>query len=352
MPVSSKPADDTKGQIPDVVLYQGCTLYGFDTTWSLLPIVPMNGELVVLNAKSETTSKAVLAYQGERYLLKRVPWYCAEKSFIQFMLSFEGFLDERGFSVPHLQKTADGALFVSVGEGFFYLQRFCSGLSFQGSMTEAYQAGAALGQLHHLSELYGKAIDITQLAPYKETVFAIGRNMIRVVEEIISKADSRLTPSELESLTRFTRVGVSTCGYQSVVMPIHGDYNPYNLLFHEDGQVLAVFDWENTAIDNPAHDVAEGLLDFAYWQYRPHSTRFAGLPTVLDVDLAGAFINGYRSTNPALYQTVRGILPQVAGAVFFELFALGLARGDYQFQDAGLAASLWESLAASVKDLS
>lgn len=340
MPILVKPTDTTKGQISDLVLSDVQRLYGFDHSCYVLPIVPMNGRLVVLNAKSETTSKAVLSHHDQQFLLKQVPWYCSNRLFVEFMLAFQAFLYQQRFPVPEVISSGDGDLFVEINNEFYYLQRFVSGNIYTGQPEEIVESGVALGRLHRLSEQYAATLDVTRYGGFRESAFHLAITMVEVLEGIVRSNQERLPASQADRLfawchaAKLLALQLETsvkASYLDDTLQVHGDYNPFNLMYTGSGRVAYAFDLENTTLDNPAHDVAEGLLDFCFHIYRPYSTRFERLPAALNADAARRFLNGYAATNAATLQRIAPILPAVVGATLIELVTLGVVRSDYDF---------------------
>ena len=341
MPIAEKRRDETKGQITDETLGRILAFYGFGDSWSLLPVVPVGGTLVVLNAKAETTRKAVVSYQRHQYLLKEVPWYCSEASFVQFMLTFYQQLADEQFPVPELI-AARGMhrSFVEVDNHFYYLQRFLLGASYSEKQTEIWQAGANLARMHRLSAQFSRKFAEVEAHPFRESTFRLSREMVGVLENLINVNRGRMGEMQSQRLSEYCREATTLLTklekdvqptYSLSTIQVHGDYNPLNLLYGPEGTVIATLDFENTALDNPVHDIAEGLLNFCFHLYRPSSARFARLPHDFRKEAVLQFIDGYRRFNPAAYEATENILPQVLTAVFIELYTLGLVRGDYDF---------------------
>jgi hypothetical protein len=194
--------------------------------------------------------------------------------------------------------------------------------------------------MHALSAQYVAEAGLSAEGGFRESSFHLAIMMIEVLEGIVRSNAARLPDAQMRMLLRGCAEAKTLVAdleaaviteYRQELLQVHGDYNPFNLMYHANGSVAYMFDLENTALDHPVHDLAEGLLDFCFHVYRPFSTRFGRLPATLNHEAALLFLDGYRSTNPSAFDRVARILPTVVGSTFIELFTLGVVRGDYDF---------------------
>jgi len=349
MPVHKKPLDETKGQIGDRVLERIVADYGLEESWIVLPIIPMNGSLVVLNNRHTTTMKAVIESKNRRYLVKEAPWYCSEKEFVSSMTSFMSFLHKESFPIPRSLETCAGFRYSMQRKKFYYCQEFVEARVFDGSIEQIRSAGENLGVFHLLSKDYYSTHDTTAL-PH-ETSFTVAKNMTRVLEQNVERLVTQEGDQKIWDAYRqySAKVLEKWTSKQAPNLCIHGDYNPLNLLFESDNSVVATLDFENVACDSAVHDVAEALLGVSFNKYRQHSTRFAELATDMNYEAFHTFLDGYMSTRRE-FDVKATQLPENTGAVCIQLISLGLLRGDYSFQEIDRAPQIIDGVVKAVKE--
>ncbi len=191
--------------------------------------------------------------------------------------------------------------------------------------------------------LASTAIDLHQYADtFREDVFGISRQMISLVKEFIGRNGQNLGGEDINRLQAFAdsseraletykKTGAMS-EYGKYVIPVHGDFNSRNLVFSEDGEVIAVLDFDNSSFDDVVHDIAEGLINFSFIKYAGASNAYS-LPDSLDAAAGKAFLDGYDASNRAALESSRGKISYAASAVLIELLCLGIIRGDYKFSD-------------------
>ena len=336
MPVSEKPLDETKGQIPDLILQVVLGELGLKSSWMIFPLIPLNGNLSVLNAKSVTTRKAIVFYEDEHYLLKEIPWYCSNEDFVKFMFSFHEKLFKKSFPVPEVVLSNLDMPFVSLRGKYYYLLKFIRGEVYGKKPKQIFNAGQNLARLHTLSS----SLEQKPIGKFTENPCKLAKGMVDIVKELRDSNHARIDDDDLKRLDYFLsesnehiRQYESNLGSicQAKLMQIHGDYNPYNLIYNKDDEVIATLDLENTAFDNILHDLAEGILDFCFNEYSRGTNRFSFLPKEVDIRRARNFIDGYRAVGESLFDQLKKGLADALGATFIELLALGVVRGDFDF---------------------
>jgi Ser/Thr protein kinase RdoA (MazF antagonist) len=359
MPVADKPKDETRGQITDIILEKIINSYTDDMEWSVTPIIPMNGQIVVLNSKSETTKKAVVRFDGKHYIIKQIPWYCSDISFANFMLEFQNYLFKKGFKIPEIVKTKESNLFTVITNNIYYVQKFIIGEVYSDNIQQILHAGENLADMHRISNEYYKCLNDDTKDKYSENSIDLSADMVGVLNRLIESNLDRFTRKQIVSLTNYCKE--STAFLQEIrsvlqdgildEIQVHGDYNPYNLIFDNDGKIIATFDFENTSIDHPSHDIAEALLDFSFHKYKPYSTRFSDLSAGIDLNKASALLSSYCKHTIFDNDYICKNLPIFVSATFVELFSLGIVRGDYSFDLADGALKTMDTLYQDTKQL-
>jgi Ser/Thr protein kinase RdoA (MazF antagonist) len=275
------------------------------------------------------------------------------------MLSFHRYLYKKGFPIPQLMESGNKS-FAEFEGRFYYLQRFIIGEAYGGHPEEVANAGRHLGHMHILSERLFQEIPAYRDGRFRENPFQLARSMMDVLKQVQNLDETENKNPGIPLLKNFYREGqrfvdkietqVGKEFHQSIFQ-VHGDYNPFNLLFGKQRDVIATFDLENTAVDNPCHDIAEAVLDFCFNRYRPNSTNFAGLPGFFDKEKAITFLSAYNDVNPRIYEKVKAFLPGVGGAIFIELYTLGLVREDLAIDTIPSALQIKEKIVREFKEV-
>ena len=156
----------------------------------------------------------------------------------------------------------------------------------------------------------------------------------------------------VHDLTRQLDVAEGACleaGWRDLeIVPVHGDYNPWNLLFNQSDEVAAILDFDNCDMGPHLHDVAEMLITFSYMDYQNDSTNFSAPRRVgLDQNTASLLLKSYRGVRPFTAAELR-CLPFVCISTMIELCSLGLLRRDF---DLGSMTNIMATLAAIPRQL-
>lgn len=342
--IEKKSIDTYLGQLPDEVLDTLLKKFGFDETWIVLPFLNVNGKEVAINRRSETAKKAIILYQEKFFMLKEIPWYCSNKNFVQYELSYQAELFKQGFPIPKIQTTSDGNLFTEFTydktERYFFLQEFIVGNSWDSNIKKLQNTAKSLACLHNIS------LEIKQnlkaIIPVGN-VFSLAEKMVNVVTEVLNDKSDQVTKTDSDKLRAFityanvklaqAKLNAENKKYNEIAFPIHGDFNPWNLIYNDSHDIIGVIDFDNSIKDNPVHDLAETILDFCFFTFRNQKTRLSGVPTILNKNLCKEILQSYyKEAGKPLAKTIE-YLEEAALAISIELFALGIVRGDYNFND-------------------
>jgi len=332
MPIKSKPQDVHFGLIPDKLIEMILLQYGIKA-WSILPFFSLNKTVMDLNQRTDTSRKVLLRINRKVYFLKEFPWYCSKKSFIKTELDFMDFLHRHNFPVPHIVRTTKGNLFSTIKGKYYALFKFVDGKSWSKSKLEAYNAGMFLGNMHKLSLLYLKS--------HKNRMNEIGGHVFDHAKKFLNLANNYFKISFTKTkifkeylnfsykLLLKSRLSAAKKGYFSLKLPIHGDFNPFNMVFSKDKDILTIMYFDNFCFDNPAHDIAEGLIRFSYLKFAKLTSNYEQVQDVYNRESATAFIKGYKKTNKEAYDNLRKYLPEACIALAIEFSALGILCGYY-----------------------
>lgn len=339
MLIEKKDIDSYLGMLPDLVMSQCMKQYGYqEDEWIVLPFININDCAMAINRRSETARKAVIMLAEDcKIVLKEIPWYCSSKEFTTYEIEFQKILSDLNYPIPNIYSTVEGQLFCTSNynnkESYIFAQKFQDGESWKGNEKEYVSMAAALAKFH--SGCYQVANKMVLYNPPKSNVFVLAKKMLDVAKQNIYETNVNVL--EMEDYYRYASEKIRkyqeqalTLGYFDLVVPVHGDFNPWNLIFSQTGEVVAILDFDNSILDNPVHDLCEALVDVCYFEYKPNTTRFQGIPKKFDSAKAKLFLDIYKqNSGDALYSLV----PCVSAVISIELIALAIARFDYNSSD-------------------
>jgi len=347
MLIAKKDMDTYLGILPDNLIYQSLDAYGFDDSWIVLPFMNINNKALAINRRSETARKAVILYKEEVYILKEIPWYCASKDFVAYEMHLQENLRSCGNPIPKILKAGNGELFIHLfredKEKFLFLQRFISGRSWAGTDTQDLNASRTLARLHKSFYEISRQMKC-HFNPPCTTVFDLANKMLAVTQQVLKENSEHLCARDITGFNDFfarQSERIALCqetafalGYKEIAVPIHGDYNPWNIVFDPNtGDASGIIDFDNSAIDNPVHDLAEFLLNFCFLKFRSNVTRYSEAPTSFDANRALMLISEYRKEYGEKTLHLLQYLTEAMVVTTIELFALGLVRGDYSLNE-------------------
>ncbi|MFD5485776.1 phosphotransferase enzyme family protein [Streptomyces virginiae] len=285
------------------------------------PILLDGDHCTLIDVRSATSKKMVLESSGEWLFLKQIPWYCDDQT-MDFALEWQVQLAGSGFSVPVVRQRRSGERVLRVTGNRLVLFDYVWGTRYQGRQDEQVAAAACLGRLHSLEG--------PSTGPHGDA-FDTAADHIQLARELVGEAPSVSSALDrMQLLVDSWRDHATLHGWHNLPQrAVHGDFSPWNLVYHPDGQVEAVLDFDNAHLGPVIRDLVEALLTFCCVRYAHDSTSFATTPPdALPVKQATAMLRAYEAERP-LTDEEHGCAPEVAGAVAVELGCLGLIRGDY-----------------------
>lgn len=333
MAETQKPMDLSIGTFSDEQLAR--VLQGFGlTSYVVLPFFSLNDEIIDLRRRTTTSKKVLIEHDGSVWFLKELPWYCSSIPFARFQSVLQDRLRMRGLPVPQLTVSISGELFYhdDLTNGIFLLQEYAVGRGWSTRPAQARAAGEVLGRMHQACTV----LDLSA-PPGTRNVF----ESATALNALLFHAYAGTEPEAVSAYAELADEVIKRCrdrayeaGYGSRPMPVHGDFNPYNLVFDEQGvNVAAIIDFDNACLDDPMHDVAEAVVRFAWMNYRGVSSAYGDVPEVFRADQATAILDGYRVTADESLSRALPFLPEVITAIAVELAAIGLLSAYYDLSD-------------------
>ncbi|OKI02548.1 hypothetical protein A6A06_16155 [Streptomyces sp. CB02923] len=310
-----------------------------------LPILVDGNRCTLLEVRSETSKKVIVECGDARYFFKQIPWYCDTDEQVAMSTALQQELGRAGVPVARLVATGDGRLWTSIHDERFVLFEFSNGRRYEGRPQQTRAAAGTLARLH--------AAEVVVPGAPGEDVFSIAYDHIQLLETVWGKQDRDAAPvaGAYRAFLRRAEGRAGAAGFGGLpAVAVHGDYNPWNLLFADDDQVQTVLDFDNCDVAARLHDVAEAVLTFCVLAYREDSTNFARTqPDAPDAAAISAFLSAYQAVSP-LTGTEKKCLPWALGAVFVELTCLGFIRDDFGPDHLPALVRLLDRLVAAVPD--
>jgi len=334
--ISKKDIDRFQGMLPDDVITKCINeRFVYVKKWIVLPFLNVSGDAILITRRSETARKATVLLDNKKLVfIKEIPWYCSSKQFVVYQTNILNDIYNQGAKIPKIIPSVDGELFTTanygVGEKYLIVQDFISGLSWKGTLIEAQNASKQLAILHRQMEKhYNKN---------KESYYPVTNTFLKSLEmlEVASKSVKEKEKCSIIDFDKYHKYATEKIkvfreesnnqGYNEVAFPIHGDFNPWNIIFSKENNVKVIIDFDNSSISNPNRDVVEMVLVFCFFNYKKNSTRFETLPNVFNKSLAIVILKEYFMYSKYKYYNM---LPSLAATVCIELIALAIARYDF-----------------------
>ncbi|MCI3934368.1 phosphotransferase [Streptomyces sp. AN091965] len=329
MPVARKPRSAGFFNFDEHDLAEIARAYGLRTADAFYPILLDGETATLLEVRSATSRKAMIEDEGRRWFLKQIPWYAQDEQQLDFSHAYQAAAHRGTGLAPAIRRTLDGASRLRLGGSVFVLFEHVKGVRHTGGVAQLHSAGEALARLH-------------ACAPSLDA--APGEDYLRLVADHLALAADTSDPS-LRPLVELlggelahARQELHRAGWEQLPQTaVHGDVNPWNLLFTERGQVTAVLDFDNCDRGSRLRDLAEAVLTFGGLAYDQDSTAFAR-PFRCEVraERAGRLVAGYRGASPHPFTEAElRCADPLLRTVFVELAALGVIKGELHGSDEG-----------------
>ncbi len=236
---------------------------------------------------SSRAPKALVVADSGEYLLKRRAPGKDTPARVAFAHGLQLHLSGAGFPVPALLPAApDHNSMVHFNGHTYELFRFVRGSRYDSSLAQTAESGATLARFHALAANYSPQWPPPPGAYHNAPVIAGQlRSIPTWLGDQVRPLTDRLVHSYARAASTVERMGYSRWPAQVV----HGDWHPGNLLFNQ-GQVIAVLDFDAARIAPRALDLANAALQFSMTL---HDMPPADWPTGLDLDRLRAFLRRY-----------------------------------------------------------
>ena len=355
MLIEKKDIDTYLGMLPDTVMSDCMRQFGYsEDEWIVLPFLNINNNAVAINRRSETARKAIIMLKnGEKIILKEIPWYCSSIEFTKYEISFQKSLMELNCPIPYIYITREGTNFCTVNyngmERYSFAQKFQDGESWKASMNEYISMATILAIFH--KKCYRLTDSMIFYNPPKSNVFVLAQKMLDVAKQNICEVNRGIVEFERyytydkNQIEQYKKEAEKQKYFETMV-PVHGDFNPWNLIFSNTGEVLAIVDFDNSIIDNPVHDLSEALVDVCFFKYKPNTTRFKDIPKEFLFEKAKLFLETYEKN---LGSDLFPLVPCVSAVITIELVALAIARFDYNVFDVSMMFELDQTVYNNLK---
>ena len=335
MPEKEKPIDKEDGLIPESELEETMEKYGFSKNeYTVLPLINIDNNIIASNRLSKTAKKAFIISEDKKYVLKEFPWYIDDKKTIEFISTYQDSMDQKGLKVPSVYRNGEGGIITNTNGKYFYLQEFIDSSNDSEIGDFYFSSGKNLAKLHR------KGACLESLEEYREiseSALDSSRGILEILEDISSQNRDRIEKTNMEKIEEFLQksreklesVEKKYSQIKRELTPIHGDYNPSNLII-EDKYVKGIVDFDNACFGKKERDLVEGILTHSFINYKKHTSTFGKLPDKFNKEIASKFLEGYLTEFNRKEINTREIT-DITEAVMIELAGLGLIRGDYPF---------------------
>ncbi len=280
-------------------------------------------------AFSTTSRKVIIDDGSKKYFVKEKPKYCCNPYNLSLAAQFQGFLAQQTDFVPKIISTKSGSPYLQLGTTLFFTTEYVEGRMFNGNVKDVENAGSALGKFHHLSQEFSY--------PDPQNLRASGDTLQFVdLADQLSGAQNdswkNVTISALRDIVDKHKDGLD----QNVEYIVnHGDYAPFNLVYSDTGTVVAINDFDNVNYRPRTRDIAGAVLSFCDGLSYAGATSSLRKPiaTTLNIDKVKAFMSGYSENSKPLTIEERDNLVGETCIRWVKIMALGIVRGDFNYED-------------------
>ncbi|MBA4536378.1 phosphotransferase [Bacillus aquiflavi] len=330
-----KPVDYNMGLIPDEIFQELEDVYNINIE-KVLPYVGVNNKPIFLNKRSETSRKIIIKIEQGYFMLKEIPWYI-KTDYIKAILSLQNELHFINGKSPKILMSNDESLSVNLLGKEYFIQEFIFGNGWSYNRKQAFYAGKVLREFHKNTKKF-----ITSPLNFKtETIMENAKGILNLLMRNFKKRRNGLTEQKQKLYLLFIKKAnmlikryekeLLTLFYGKDRVIVHGDYNPNNITFSTENEIKSIYDYDNVCIDDPIHDIAEGLVDFSVIEYKPFTSMFQKMHiNSPQKELFTAFYRGYFSDYNDGDNRLINMIPSAMIIVLLELCCLGLIRNDWE----------------------
>ncbi len=347
MALQRKPRDRQYDSLSEDVLRSAVEKFGVGELLAARTLVIEGDRVVILNQKTETSRKYVIDAGTGRYFLKEVPWYCDDEAHRTFSRRMMNHL-AADLPVPRVLPTRGGDWDVPVDGSTFVLLEYRSGSPYDRSPARWAAAARALAMMHRSSG----PMRVDDDAPREDLAGIVSQHIDLAAE--VRPPRTQQGVSALAALRDLAAGETGQVPTATSLVPVHGDFIPWNLAFGPDGTVTAIHDFDNSCIDSRLHDIGEALSSFFLV---PHAGESAILRPISDdpqvpVEAMRGFLRHYHRGAP-LAEADRSALRSYVLGAWWESILLSYIRGDQPEESLAIMtrypsalAAAWERLTA------
>ena len=219
------------------------------------------------NKGSRQSPKLILDSTKGRYLLKRRAVGRDALDRVKFSHIIQKKLGEHRFPVAGLVETVDGNTLVENEGKIYELFHFINGHRFDKSKPEAAESGRVLAHCHDTLREFSeesavKKTSFHQIETTKKTI----SELVDVLSNFENKSNLKgmdETICYIEEQFEKAKFAADSVGFSSLpTSVVHGDWHPGNMLY-EDGEIVAVIDFDSLRVAQRITDIANGVLQFS-----------------------------------------------------------------------------------------
>lgn len=270
------------------------------------------GEVTEFPRGSHAAAKVVVRTNTGKFLVKRRPMGKDDPYQVAFAHSLQQFLASKNFPLPHLIGTHEqNNSMLKIGPAIYEMFEFIEGKHYDGQRIPTYEAGKVLGLYHNLLRSFHSEWEPPRGHYHdSQTVQDSFNPMGQMLLKHSSAAGHR---DELIALLVELRLAYKTAAERvnALGMPqwetqiVHSDWHPGNMLF-ENGQVVAVLDYDSARVRPRVMDVANGCLQFSIITGGRDAARWR---PEADETRAKLFLHGYDEMNVLSKAELQAIPP-------------------------------------------
>ena len=219
------------------------------------------------NKGSRQAPKLIVGSTKGKYLLKRRAIGRDAIDRVNFSHIVQKKLGDHRFPVAGLVETVDGNTLVEHDGRIYELFHFINGHRFDKSKPEAAESGRVLAHCHDILR------EFSEEPAVKKTSFHQIETTKKTISEVVDVLSNYENKSSLEGMDETAcyigkqfdkaKFAAESVGFYSLpTSVVHGDWHPGNMLY-EDGEIVAVIDFDSLRIAQRITDIANGVLQFS-----------------------------------------------------------------------------------------
>ncbi|MFA6250431.1 MAG: phosphotransferase [Candidatus Shapirobacteria bacterium] len=334
-------------EVPPVPRLQGkrSTVYGNDLNSS--DILPLGGDYDLRQIVAaeygfnrdfiweypeafSTTSRKIIINDGQHhYYIKEKPKYCCNPYSLALSAQLQEFLASKVGFVPQIVHTNRGDYYLRIRGNYFFTTVYIKGRLFSSSIIDVQSAGETLGIIHSYSEDFSFP-DPRNLCASEDTL-----QFVDLAEQLPRAGNDPYREETILELRGLVHKYDGKVDKGATYIANHGDYAPFNLVYDHSGRVVAVNDFDNVNFRPRTRDLAGAIISFCDGLSYAGATSSLRIPiaTALNIEKVAAFVEGYTENAAALSEKEKTDLIGEACIRWVKIMALGIVRGDFNYED-------------------